>query len=104
MFCSSFFSLDFKVDDRWENNTHCDYLPEVFPKTCGYIDVDIGRANGRPGGANHKGSVDFFRRPKPVFWVVSSQYEGETCTKASREQKSDEGEYRYRLEYKWWRS
>lgn len=63
---------DFKVNDKWENNTHCDYLPSVTPKTCGFIDVE---SSFRPGGANHKGSIDFFRRPKPVFSIVASQYE-----------------------------
>jgi hypothetical protein len=66
--------LDFKVDDKWENNTHCDYLPGILPVTCGYINVSVGNPGGRPGGANHKGCLDFFRRPKPVFDVVASQY------------------------------
>eukprot|EP00536_Pseudo-nitzschia_multiseries_P002780 jgi/Psemu1/236028/estExt_Genewise1.C_380117 len=66
--------FDFKVDDEWENNTHCDYLPDVKPATCGYIDAD----SNRPGGANHKGSVDFFRRPKPAFSVVASKYKNVT--------------------------
>ena len=41
--------FDFKVNDNQENNTHCQYLPGVYPPTCGYIAID-----GRPGGANHK--------------------------------------------------
>ena len=82
LFVYSIFSLDFKVDDRWENDTHCDYLLGVLPKTCGYIEVNVSKAFGRPGGANHKGSVDFFRRPKPIFWAVASQYE-DIATKAN---------------------
>jgi beta-glucuronidase len=65
--------FDFKVDDKWENNTHCDYLPGVNPPTCGYIQVDKD-ARGRPGGANHKGVVDFYRRPKPVFPIIAAKY------------------------------
>lgn len=81
---------DFKVDNcgaRWpcptgggqENNTHCVYdhpPPETFeelaregPPNCTYIKVD-----GRPGGENHKGSVDFWRREKPAFAVVAAKY------------------------------
>eukprot|EP01060_Flectonema_neradi_P017164 TRINITY_DN2397_c6_g1_i1.p1 TRINITY_DN2397_c6_g1~~TRINITY_DN2397_c6_g1_i1.p1 ORF type:complete len:332 (+),score=73.45 TRINITY_DN2397_c6_g1_i1:127-996(+) len=48
----------------------CDYLPGVTPPTCGYIDVNCGR----PGGENHKGSVDFWRRKKQVFNTVASLY------------------------------
>jgi len=66
--------FDFKVDDKWENKTHCDYLPGVEPLTCGYIDM----GNERPGGANHKGAVDFFRRPKPAFSVVASKFKNVT--------------------------
>ncbi|KAL3903986.1 MAG: hypothetical protein SGILL_010241, partial [Bacillariaceae sp.] len=65
--------FDFKVDDKWENNTHCDYLPGVNPPTCGHIQVGKG-ASGRPGGANHKGVVDFYRRPKPVFPIIAAKY------------------------------
>merc|ERR1712216_607424 len=68
---------DFKVDNcgsTWpcpwggqENNTHCTYdhePPTTFeelaskgPPNCTYIEI-----NGRPGGENHKGSLDFWRR------------------------------------------
>jgi beta-glucuronidase len=85
--------FDFKVDncgDNWpctkpgggqENNTHCQYdhsppttfqeLSKVGPPNCTYIEI-----NGRPGGENHKGSVDFWRREKPVFAEVSKLYGG----------------------------
>eukprot|EP00934_Nitzschia_sp_Nitz4_P001701 Nitzschia sp. Nitz4//scaffold180_size44305//9875//11896//NITZ4_007235-RA/size44305-processed-gene-0.18-mRNA-1//-1//CDS//3329539455//1701//frame0 len=70
--------FDFKVDDQWENNTHCDYLPDASPPTCGYIEVNTSSAAGRPGGANHKGVLDFFRRPKPSFSLVASRYKNVT--------------------------
>jgi beta-glucuronidase len=80
---------DFKVDNcgaHWpckgggqENNTHCEYdhpPPETFeelaskgPPNCTYIEI-----NNRPGGENHKGTVDFWRRPKPIFKIVASKY------------------------------
>merc|ERR1712070_1169785 len=80
---------DFKVDNcgaHWpckgggqENNTHCDYNhspPTTFeelaskgPPNCTSIIV-----NNRPGGENHKGTLDFWRRPKPVFTVVADKY------------------------------
>lgn len=66
--------FDFKVNDQWENNTHCDYLPNVEPPTCGYIAVNTSSPMGRPGGANHKGVLDFFRRPKPAYAVVAAKY------------------------------
>ena len=61
--------MDFKVDDANEHGTHCDYLPGVYPPTCGYIKIDA-----RPGGENHKGVVDFWRRKKPAFDVVAAKY------------------------------
>jgi len=81
---------DFKVDNcgaQWpchgrpgqENNTHCQYdhaPPTTFaqlesegPPNCTYIEI-----NGRPGGENHKGSLDFWRRPKPAFGIVAAKY------------------------------
>eukprot|EP01050_Picozoa_sp_SAG11_P010024 SAG11_NODE_985_length_6288_cov_53.468972_1_plen_173_part_00 len=88
---------DFKVDNcgnQWpchkapaqsgsgsgqENNTHCVYdhpppetlaeLAKVGPPNCTSIIV-----NGRPGGENHKGSMDFWRRPKPAYFEVGAAY------------------------------
>ena len=80
--------FDFKVDDEWENNTHCDYVPGVHPLTCGYIEVDTSNLSGRPGGANHKGSVDFFRRPKPIFSIVASKYKNVTTNTSASSMKS----------------
>ena len=62
-----------------ENNTHCEYdhpppttfaeLAAVGPPNCTYIEI-----NGRPGGENHKGSLDFWRREKPAFGIVAAKY------------------------------
>jgi hypothetical protein len=40
------------------------------PWDCAYISTSCGR----PGGENHKGSVDFWRRKKPVFDEVKKLY------------------------------
>ena len=74
--------FDFKVDDQYENETHCDYREGVVPPTCGFIDVE--HQPKRPGGANHKGSLDFFRRPKPVFAAVASRYRTATTRGSGR--------------------
>jgi len=81
---------DFKVDNcgaTWpcnhgggqENGTHCAYdhpppttfeeLARVGPPNCTYIRID-----SRPGGENHKGSLDFWRREKPAFRLVADKY------------------------------
>lgn len=74
---------DFKADERngQENNTHCTYdhpPPETFaeleakgPPNCTWIATF---RVGRPGGANHKGAVDFWRREKPIFGIVAGKY------------------------------
>ena len=62
--------FDFKVDDKEENNTHCEYEPDVYPPICGWIDPE----SNRPAGYNHKGVLDFWRRPKPIFQIVASMY------------------------------
>lgn len=73
--------FDFKVDDKWQmGHPHCDYLPNVSPPTCGYIKVNTSTAGGRPGGANHKGVLDFFRRPKPSYAIVGALYANVTST------------------------
>lgn len=61
--------FDFKVNDAQENNTHCEYIPDMYPPNCSYIEI-----NGRPGGINHKGVIDFWRRPKPAFQMVAAKY------------------------------
>lgn len=61
--------FDFKVDDDESDKTHCDYIPDVFPPECAYIEI-----NKRPGGVNHKGVLDFWRRPKPIYQIVAGKY------------------------------
>ena len=63
----------------------CDYLPGVEPPTCGFIhagplDDDTypypnpRHTCGRPGGLNHKGVLDPWRRPKEAFRVVATKF------------------------------
>lgn len=61
--------MDFKAGDQ--NNTHCDYSLDVYPPMCTYINTSAGY---RPGGLNHKGSLDFWRRKKPIFDIVAAKY------------------------------
>lgn len=53
---------DFVITGNWENSTHCDYLDNVYPPTCGYIDINISTPFQKPGGQNCKGVIDFWRR------------------------------------------
>lgn len=69
--------FDFKTKDDAENNTHCDYIPDVYPPNCSYIEI-----THRPGGVNHKGVLDFWRRPKPSYQIVAAKY---NATKRHRE-------------------
>ncbi len=46
----------------------CDYFPGT--NNCSYIDVSCGR----PGGENHKGSVDFWRRKKMSYNITKALY------------------------------
>jgi len=85
--------FDFKVDNcgaHWpcsshdgsygqENNTHCPYNhppPTTFQELAseGPPNCTIILVNNRPGGENHKGSIDFWRREKPVFGIVAAKY------------------------------
>eukprot|EP00050_Salpingoeca_kvevrii_P002588 m.197425 g.197425 ORF g.197425 m.197425 type:complete len:621 (+) comp10645_c0_seq1:1304-3166(+) len=63
---------DIKVDAC----SPCTYEPHPenldVPWTCSFIDVTCHR----PGGENHKGSVDFWRRKKQVFFTVQQLYKG----------------------------
>jgi len=67
---------DIKADDSDTRDCgQCDYLPHgnlSTPWTCAYIDVKCGR----PGGEDHKGAVDFWRRKKESYAVVSNIYGG----------------------------
>mmetsp|Transcript_24920 Transcript_24920/g.80481 ORF Transcript_24920/g.80481 Transcript_24920/m.80481 type:complete len:257 (+) Transcript_24920:1419-2189(+) len=94
---------DFKVDNcgsTWpchgrpgqENGTHCTYdhpppttfeeLRRLGPPNCTAIAPTF-----RPGGTNHKGVLDFWRRPKPAFAMVAAKYRaarGRPTASASR--------------------
>eukprot|EP00051_Salpingoeca_urceolata_P003028 m.54651 g.54651 ORF g.54651 m.54651 type:complete len:630 (-) comp12473_c0_seq1:165-2054(-) len=63
---------DIKVDSKCPQ---CVYYPHPqnlsVPWNCEYIDVSCGR----PGGENHKGSVDIWRRKKQVFDTVKAIYQ-----------------------------
>ena len=68
---------DIKADDDSTRSCgQCKYLPHSqslsVPWDCGYIDVSCGR----PGGENHKGIVDFWRRQKMDFPLVAGIYAG----------------------------
>ncbi|CAJ1949827.1 unnamed protein product [Cylindrotheca closterium] len=69
-----FKSTDFVITGNWENNTHCDYLDNVYPPTCGYIDVNISTPFQKPGGQNCKGVIDFWRRKKPSYGEVAKRF------------------------------
>lgn len=64
--------FDFKVDDN--KCGPCDYQPGVLPPTCSYINISSASGCGRPGGENHKGVVDAWRRPKEGYGVVGRLY------------------------------
>ena len=65
---------DFKVQDSHQGKP-CLYVPNTFPPDCSYIEVKVSGSHGiRPGGYNHKGVLDFWRRPKPAFHTVAHQY------------------------------
>ena len=49
------------------------------PPLCGYINVSCHR----PGGENHKGSVDFWRRTKSAFDAVKDLYNNFTSSPSS---------------------
>lgn len=54
----------------------CDYYPHLnlsVPWNCEYIKPAAGNCN-RPGGENHKGQVDFWRRYKESYYVVQDVY------------------------------
>jgi beta-glucuronidase len=65
--------FDFKAHDEFQNNTQCDYIKGVYPPICGYINASSS-GYGRPGGLNHKGALDFWRREKPSYHLVASKY------------------------------
>jgi len=50
--------------------------PTLLPSPMGKIATICSTSvvNGRPGGENHKGELDFWRRTKPAFTVVAKMY------------------------------
>lgn len=83
---SLFQFFDIKVsDEKTRLCPPCDYLPGVQPPTCGYIkagpwddypDPPFPHASkcGRPGGLNHKGVLDPWRRKKEGYHVVAAKF------------------------------
>lgn len=65
--------FDFKGNDAAQRCGPCHYLPDFLPPVCGWYNM-TGDCSSRPGGMNHKGVVDFYRRKKPVFDVVKAKY------------------------------
>jgi len=68
---------DIKANDQATKQCgQCTYLPHPpslsTPWDCGFISEKCGR----PGGENHKGMVDFWRREKAVFPVLQKIYKG----------------------------
>lgn len=83
---------DYKANDADQIlNEPCEYIPHVQPPTCSTLNLTVCAVsnyenkdriidfNGinlfcRIGGENRKGSLDIWRRKKPVFQVVSKQF------------------------------
>ena len=65
---------DIKANVGAQSAGSCDYSPPCTdlskPCNCAYISTK----SGRPGGENHKGVVDFWRRPKEEFGPVATIY------------------------------
>jgi len=74
--------MDFKTDDKTENNTHCIYKLDAYPPICSYINASNGIR--RPGGLNHKGVIDFWRRKKPIYNIVAKKYNSTKIEKQPR--------------------
>ena len=63
--------FDFKIKDHdIATCGPCDYVPGSSPPLCGFINVSCAR----PGGENHKGVVDFWRRKKATWNIVKEKY------------------------------
>ena len=64
---------DFKINDKdIAMCGPCEYKEGSNPPLCAYINVSCSR----PGGENHKGVVDFWRRKKTSWDVVKDRYIG----------------------------
>jgi hypothetical protein len=93
---SLFQFFDIKVgDDKTRRCPPCDYVPAVEPPTCGYIhagpdddypwEQKLGKC-GRPGGLNHKGVLDPWRRKKEAFSVVAVRFLNSSAHRAPDEE------------------
>ena len=72
--------FDFKGDDAAQKQCGpCDYLEGVSPPTCGHISPSCWR----PGGENHKGVVDFWRREKEGYALVGAKYNASLLSAAA---------------------
>lgn len=72
--------FDFKGDDAAQKQCGpCDYLEGVSPPTCGHISSSCWR----PGGENHKGVVDFWRREKEGYALVGAKYNASLLSAAA---------------------
>eukprot|EP00933_Yihiella_yeosuensis_P028900 TRINITY_DN22673_c0_g1_i1.p1 TRINITY_DN22673_c0_g1~~TRINITY_DN22673_c0_g1_i1.p1 ORF type:complete len:641 (-),score=102.98 TRINITY_DN22673_c0_g1_i1:275-2197(-) len=65
--------FDFKGDDAAQKCGPCKYVPNVSPPLCSWYNM-TGQCGWRPGGLNHKGVLDTYRRPKPSFYSVAALY------------------------------
>merc|ERR1712130_197615 len=65
-------------DEAQKECPQCNYMPgptnSSQPHNCSWINAKCKR----PGGENHKGSVDFWRRRKMAFFTVQKLYHSET--------------------------
>lgn len=65
--------FDFKGNDEAQACGPCHYKPNVHPPVCTWYNL-TGSCGKRPGGLNHKGVVDAYRRKKPSFKSVKRKY------------------------------
>jgi len=65
--------FDFKGNDEAQACGPCHYEPHQFPPVCAWYNM-TGSCSRRPGGVNHKGVVDLYRRKKPSFESVKAKY------------------------------
>ena len=65
--------FDFKGNDGAQACGPCHYKPDTQPPLCAWYNM-TGSCGRRPGGLNHKGVVDAYRRKKPSFESVKAKY------------------------------
>lgn len=64
---------DFKSPD-YIRCKECEYYPDSNPPVCAWINA----SDYRPGGLNHKGVVDYWRRYKTSFKTIQQFYFNDT--------------------------